>query len=190
MDLGGEWLDHRPGQLLKYLICARGRRVPADELVEMLWPGAGARGSPACVRASTVFAIGSSRIARSRRRRASSSARPNAYELNTASTVVDADEFEREATLPFGPRSARGGRGGSQLANAAQLYRGEFLAEEPYAEWAFRERGRLRDLAARVLRALAETYLQAASFRPRRARCSASRTSSRLTSTPSATSWR
>ena len=39
------------------------------------------------------------------------------------------------------------------------MYRAEFLADEPYAEWALAERYRLRGLATRVLGALAETHL-------------------------------
>ena len=157
-DLGGEWLDHRPGHLLRYLISARGRRVPAAELVEMLWPNSGSQGLTSLRQA--VHGL-RDRLEPGRQKQAPSRfvlARPNAYELNTASIVVDADEFEREAdaALRTSTRS-RSDVADAQLANAAQLYRGEFLTEEPYADWAIRERERLRDLAARVLRALAET---------------------------------
>jgi DNA-binding SARP family transcriptional activator len=41
------------------------------------------------------------------------------------------------------------------LRRGLELYRGELLADEPYAEWAFAERDRLRDIASDGLRALA-----------------------------------
>ncbi|HYZ79931.1 MAG TPA: PAS domain-containing protein, partial [Solirubrobacteraceae bacterium] len=43
--LAGEWLGHRPGHVLKYLVTHRARVVPGDELIEVFWPAAGARGS-------------------------------------------------------------------------------------------------------------------------------------------------
>ncbi len=46
-------------------------------------------------------------------------------------------------------------------AGAAALYRGDFLAEEAYAEWVFAERDRLRDLAGQALRGLAAAKTQA-----------------------------
>jgi DNA-binding SARP family transcriptional activator len=41
------------------------------------------------------------------------------------------------------------------IREGVAMYRGDFLADEPYAEWALAERDRLRDLAARALRILA-----------------------------------
>jgi DNA-binding SARP family transcriptional activator len=47
------------------------------------------------------------------------------------------------------------------LARAAALYRGDFLDDEPDADWALAERVRLRSTAGRVLRALAGLHLRA-----------------------------
>jgi DNA-binding SARP family transcriptional activator len=42
------------------------------------------------------------------------------------------------------------------IRDGIAMYRGDFLADEPYAEWALPERDRLRDLAGSALRILAE----------------------------------
>jgi DNA-binding SARP family transcriptional activator len=164
--LGGEWLGHRPGQLLKYLICARGRRVPVEELVEALWAGSGRAGLISLRQA--VHGL-RDRLEPDRPKHAPSRfvlARPNAYELDTANIVVDADEFERQAVSGLLALERSGGREAeAQLAAAARMYWSEFLADDPYAEWALAERDRLRELAARVLRALADTHLASGRLR-------------------------
>ena len=159
VSLGGEWLDHRPGQLLKYLISARGKRVPVDQLAESLWGNPGRAGLTSLRQA--VHGL-RDRLEPERPKHAPSRfvlARANAYELNTTNIVVDADEFEQAAVaaLLTWQRSIDD-KPVAQLARVAGMYRSEFLADEPYADWALAERDRLRHLATRVLRALAETH--------------------------------
>ena len=152
--LPGEWLLHRPGQVLKYLITQRGRPVPMDELVEVFWPGAGASASNVRQAIHTLR----ERLEPARTGHGKSTfvvARKGGYEIDVANVWIDADEFEEAATAGFSAL-VRGEREDAErhLLRALQLHGGDFLAEERYAEWAVAERDRLRDVAARVLREL------------------------------------
>ena len=86
--------------------------------------------------------------------------RRGGYSLNTQRVWVDATEFEELvatglAALAAGERETALHR----LEPATNLYRGDFLADEPYAEWALAERDRFQELAGRALRALIELRL-------------------------------
>jgi DNA-binding SARP family transcriptional activator len=157
-----EWLDHRPGQLLKYLVCERGRVVPLEELIEVFWPKAGRAGAASVRQAIHTLR---DRLEPDRPRGKASGyvvARAGGYELAPGRVAIDADDFEARARA--GLESLQGGateRAADTLAAAARAYGGNFLADEPYAEWALAERERLRDLAAQVLRGLAEICLAA-----------------------------
>jgi len=157
--LDSTWLDHRPGKLFKYLICARGHRVKTDELVDTLWPDTGRTGMTSLRQAVHTLRA---RLEPAREKGGPSSfvvGGGGSYELDLTNVRVDADEFETEATAALlsldrdGPDTAV-----SQLERAAALYTGDFLPDEPYAEWALEERDRLRALAARVLRELATLH--------------------------------
>lgn len=160
--LAGEWLSHRPGELLKYLVCERRRVVPVEDLLEVFWPTVGRTGTTNVRQAIHTLRH---RLEPRRAKHGPSSfvlARKGGYELDEANVWIDADDFEASARA--GLTAAQ--RGDAQhaepaLTRAAALYRGDFLADEPYAEWAFAERDRLRDLAAQVLRAHASIRLAA-----------------------------
>lgn len=157
--LAGEWLSHRPGEVLKYLICERRRVVPIEELLEMLWQGG--RAAPTNVR-QAVHTL-RDRLEPRRAKHGQSSfvaVRRGGYELETANIWFDADDFELSARAGLAAVQTRDAETAEPaLTRASALYKGDFLADEPYAEWAFAERDRLRDLAAKVLRALAELKL-------------------------------
>jgi DNA-binding SARP family transcriptional activator len=154
-SLDTDWLSQRPGQILKYLLCERTRVVMVDEIAESIWPDA------------TKSAIGNARYAIHRLRRkleprrapheqpAFVVARGSGYTLDRGRIWIDVDEFERaieEGRTAF----ARFDRSAAMqhLEHAMELYRGAFLADEPYAHWAGDERNRLAGLAAYALRAL------------------------------------
>ena len=162
--LEGDWLAHRPGQVLKYLVAARGRSVSADELLGAFWPQTD--GTPAATNVRQAVHALRDRMEPDRERQAASryvtGRRGGGYELTGGMVLVDADVFA--AAAEAGLAALRDGdvtRAEAALARAAALYRGDFLADEPDAEWALPERARLRALAGRVLRALAGIRVRA-----------------------------
>jgi DNA-binding SARP family transcriptional activator len=159
--IGGDWVEQRTGQLLKYLVCRRGEVAQAAEIAESLWPDSASRAAGSV----RYFVHGvRTKLEPERENRAPSSfvvGRRGGYALNEARVWVDADEFQQLATS--GLASLVGGERQtaiSRLERAMELYRGDFLADEPYAEWAFVEREHLRELAGRTLRALIELAIE------------------------------
>src|SRR5436190_19279399 len=158
--LRGEWLQQRPGQLLKYLISERNRVVPADVIAETLWPGTGRQGlgnvryfmhalreklephRPRGARSSFIVTV------------------QGGYALDRRHVRIDADDFD-EAISQGLEAASRGDDDFAveRLRDALALYRGDFLADEPYAEWSLDERDRLHNLAGRALRALTKIML-------------------------------
>ncbi len=156
----GDWLPQKPGQLLKYLVCQRGRPAPVDEIVEALWSEAGTSGR------STVryfIHVLRERLEPNREPRSTSpfiTSAMGAYSLDRR-VLLDIDEFERLVTAGLegsdGTEEMRE-QAISRLERAIDLYRGDLFAEEPFAEWAFAERERLRGLAIQALRRLVEHH--------------------------------
>jgi DNA-binding SARP family transcriptional activator len=162
--LDGDWLGHRPGQVLKYLVAARGRPVGSEELLRAFWPQPG--GSPAATNVRQAVHALRDRLEPRRERQIQSryvaGRRGGGYELTDGAVLVDADAFA--AAADSGLSALRDGdtaRAVAALTRASALYRGDFLADEPDAEWAMPERDRLRSLAGRVLRSLAGLNVRA-----------------------------
>jgi DNA-binding SARP family transcriptional activator len=154
-DRDRAWLDQRPGQLLRYLVCQRARFAPADEIVEALWPRSDVRADE-----NVRYLVHQlrRRLEPDRPPRGESSSiecRRGAYALSD-SVVVDAYRFE--GLVSDGAAGCANGDDEVALAwidEALALYRGDFLADEPYADWAIFERDRLRGLLETALKAAA-----------------------------------
>lgn len=154
-ELGGEWLHQRPGELLKLLVCERGRMVPADKIAESIWPG----GGPQAVSNTRHFVHRlRDRLEPGRSGHGQSSfivGVAGGYTIDRERVWIDADEFEQEvkdglkALQRVDTDEAR-----ARLERALELYGGDLLADEPYADWAYGERDRLRGLAIRALHTL------------------------------------
>jgi DNA-binding SARP family transcriptional activator len=159
--LSGAWLDQRPGQLLRFLVCRRGRVSPADVIAEAIWPRAGSAATNTL--RHFVHAL-RARLEPERPRHAASAfieCRRGGYVLRADRVWIDADAFEGDvrrgmAALAVGDRA----EAGRCLERAMALYREDFLSDEPYADWAFAERERLRAIAHGALRALAELHAE------------------------------
>jgi len=155
----GEWLEQRAGQLLKFLVCHRGRVARSDDIGSALWPQHGVRAN-----ANVRYFVRRLRnhLEPARRRGEASSfviASRGGYLLAPGRVEIDADVFERllrDGAMAFARRQWADAK--STLERALALYRGEFLADEPYAVWALGERERLHELAAQGHRMLVELH--------------------------------
>jgi DNA-binding SARP family transcriptional activator len=167
VEVGGRpleaaWIDQRPGQLLKYLVVHRGRLSVTEQIADALWPASGQR---AATTVRHFIHVLRSDLEPNRTNGTPSSfvvGHRGGYRLNPMTVDVDVDEFEAELNAGF-VAFAEGQRevAEERLAKALELYRGEFLHDLPYADWAVGERERLREKTGKCLRALASLRLGA-----------------------------
>jgi DNA-binding SARP family transcriptional activator len=158
--IGGAWLDQRTGQLLKYLVAERRRAAAVDEIGESLWPGA-----DYAVGASVRYYVHALRrkLEPQRALREPSSfvaGRSGTYRLRLDHVEVDADEFEAHLSAGLALAGTDSPAAAAAIEQGLAIYRGDFLADLPYAEWAMPERHRLHDLACVGLRRLADIRLE------------------------------
>lgn len=143
--------------LLKFLLTCDGRPVPKDTLMELLWPEvepeAGANRlrvvihalrqlvEPPCLGGKWVFIQNEG----------------DRYHFNTGAPCrIDAKEFKMLVDLSR-QAEAKGNAEAAARAyeEAVLLYRGDFLEDEPFAEWCWPERERLRETCLEALNRLA-----------------------------------
>jgi DNA-binding SARP family transcriptional activator len=160
--LEGGWLERRPGQILKFLVSRRGGVAHTDEIAEALWPEASPKVA-GTVR-HFVHALRDTLEPDREKRKPSSFVRfeSGGYSLNPDRVEVDVDEFEacvddglaalrREALAPARER----------LERAAEIYRGDFISDEPYADWALTPRELVRSRAVEGFLGLADLQIAA-----------------------------
>jgi len=163
------WRSQQTRAVLKVLLARRGRVVPTDQLLEILWPG----DDPEAARRRLHVRI-------SQLRSALDSGDPNlirtvdgGYTFGPdADCWIDAVAFEERAER--GRRHQESGALGEAIGAyeaARELYRGDFLEEDLYEDWAFIERERLRERLLTMLTELAECYAQQGRYRRAIARC-------------------
>lgn len=149
------WQPRRKARLLLlYLLSQAPRRVACDELIEALWPDLAPDSGRRAL--NTTFSdlrhilepyLGQGQPSRYL-------ARDEEMLAFTGEVWYDAAEFQRAMRA-----------GGQAARQALELYRGDFLPEEPYTDWALRERERLRDLYLNTLIAWLEEQVQAGAWR-------------------------
>ncbi len=151
--------SRRTRNLLAYLVTHRHAPVPRDVLMDVFWPHA----SPAAARNSLHVALTGVRAAlRAATPHPMLQRRFDTYRLAPAAGAwVDVTEFEHYARL--GHRLDRAGDvAGARRAyeTAADLYEGDFLADDPYSPWPVHVREPLRLQAIELRARLADLYLE------------------------------
>ena len=154
-EVDGDWLQQRPGQTFRYLLAFRGGTARSEAIADALWPDRG----PAAV-ANVRYCIYKLRAQLDDRDGSAPSLIlrcAGGYRLDPQRLVVDVDLFESKVTAGLAAqRAQRLHAADAALSEALELYRDDFLSDDPYADWAFSEREYLRGLAAKALGARAQ----------------------------------
>lgn len=144
-----QWRSRKARQLLKMLVAQRGRPVHRERLIEALWPDdtEGNLGNRLSVAASTIRGV----LDPGKTKPSDHYIRSDGetLQIDLGHVRVDVEEF-----LALATRGLAGNQ--SDLAAAESLYRGDFLEEDLYEEWAQPLREQARNMILAVLRQRAE----------------------------------
>lgn len=157
--------SRRTRSVLAYLAAHRRSAVPRDVLMQVFWPEAG----QAAGRNNLHVALsGVRQVLRSASSRSVVERVGEAYRIaDTLPVWTDIDAFEDAALA--GARAERAGDRTAALRSyerCAQLYQDDFLAEDPYLDWAAAPRDRYRLLAVETQTRLLNHYLDRAEYGP------------------------
>lgn len=160
------WQSRQVRGVLKILVARRGRVVPSEQIMDVLWP-------------DVLFETAKNRlyVRISQLRHLFK----NAFRLSPIQTVeggycfalndsdaiwVDVDAFEQSAALGRGFLEQKQYPEAAQACQqACNLYRGDYLSENIYDDWTLGERERLREKYLIVLTELSEAYAQLGRYR-------------------------
>ena len=156
------WHSQQTRAICKILLARRGQVVTSDQIIDILWPA----DDPDSARRRLHVRI-------SQLRRALGSGKAclqtvdGGYRFQPDETCwLDVDEFQTQ--ILEGSRYQDAGQQPQAIRafeQARQLYCGDFLAEDIYADWAFAEREHYRERFLTLLTELAESYAQQGRYR-------------------------
>jgi DNA-binding SARP family transcriptional activator len=150
----GDWLQQRAGQTFRYLLASRSGAARSEAIANALWPDRG----PAAIAnvRYCVYKVREQLDAGNRPAQSVILRSAGGYRLDPQRLIVDVDIFQAKVAKGLAAqRAQRLDDAEALLAEALELYRGDFLADDPYADWAFTEREYLRSLASKALAARA-----------------------------------
>ena len=156
------WPNRKAGQLFKLLVTYRHRTVSSDELIDWLWPGL----SPESARNSLWVAVSHLRrvLEPAETRRGTSTfvlTEPPGYRFDSAGRCqIDVDAFLDQVHAGQEQQRREEWMAAIDAYLAAQaLYRGDYLAQDPYEDWAIPTRERLREAFLEMKGNLAACHL-------------------------------
>ena len=156
LDVDG-WKRKQAAVVLKCLVNHLDRPVHRERLIEWLWPDADPERGWERLKVTISFLRG-------KLRQDGSAGNPvetvsQSYLLRRDSVWVDSEAFADLVTLGWDALK-QGNRTGAlaHFEEAKTLYRGDYMEDEPYAEWCAEERQRLREIYLELLAGMAECY--------------------------------
>jgi ATP/maltotriose-dependent transcriptional regulator MalT/DNA-binding SARP family transcriptional activator len=156
-----DWGSRRARDLVKILVARRGHRVPREQLMELLWP----EEDPARTARRLSVMISTARAVLDPDRELDPvggiGADREAIWLALPADAIDVERFRAAAAEGLSRRNGHDGAAAASLERAAGSYRGDFLEDDLYADWAVPLREECRAVYLRVEHALAQLATEA-----------------------------
>jgi two-component SAPR family response regulator len=159
----GMWQRKQAVTLLKYLITQLDRPVHRDRLLDCLWPDIDERRGWERLKV-TMYSLRRELRARGIKDEIIKTVN-QAYLLRRDAVWIDAVAFDRLATEGRAlQKKSLWTEALNRYTAARNLYRGDYLEEEPYVDWCAEERERLREIYLEMLASTAECHAASGKF--------------------------